>query len=233
MVLAMLQLLDGFAVRSHQVTVELPLAVQRLVALLALRGPSHRALVAGTLWPDVVESQALASLRTSVWRVGRVVPGMIQRDSSRVGLAPDVDVDVRAQETFACWVRTRGAEDPQSTRAGLDVLRPGPLLPGWYDDWVIFERERMNQIRLHGLEAAARTLVRHGDLGPALDLALEAVRADPLRESAHAVLITVYLAEGNVADAVHQYDVFSQYLWRDLGLVPSAALVGLLPGGLR
>ena len=64
-------------------------------------------------------------------------------------------------------------------------------------------------------------MTRLHDLPAALHLALEAVRAEPLRESANARLIEVYLAEGNVCDALRQYDAFRALLQRELGLEPS------------
>lgn len=230
---ATLQLLDDFAIDARDPSAELPLMAQRLVAFVALRGRSRRCQVAGTLWPDVAESQALASLRTSVWRVKRTVPGMIRSDAVVISLDPDVVVDSREQESFAMSLLNGRGDDPQWVRSGLSALERVELLPGWYDDWVIFERERMSQLRLHALERAARIFTRDRELDTALELALEAVRAEPLRESAHAVLMAVYIEEGNVWDAVHQYDVFSELLWRELGLVPSKELARMLPPEVR
>jgi DNA-binding SARP family transcriptional activator len=62
-----------------------------------------------------------------------------------------------------------------------------------------------------------------------LELALEAVRTEPLRETANAVLMSVYLAEGNASDAIHQFRSFSDLLRRELGLEPSPRLAALLP----
>src|SRR4051794_1138180 len=73
-----LHLLGGFACESSGSTVSLPFGMQRLVAFIALRGPSHRCEVAGSLWPDVPEPRALASLRTGVWRVNTLVHGLLE-----------------------------------------------------------------------------------------------------------------------------------------------------------
>jgi DNA-binding SARP family transcriptional activator len=230
---ARLQLLGNFELRTDDLSVKLPFMVQRLVAFLALRGLSHRCQVAGMLWPEVGESRALASLRTSVWRVGQAIPGTLRCDGSAIGLDPTVAVDTREQEAFASTLLGDAVDDPQMVRAGLPSLRRGQLLPGWYDDWVVFERERMSQLRLHALEKAARVLTRHRQLDVALDLALEAVRAEPLRETAQAVLMSVYIAEGNVVDAIHQYDEFSRLLYGELGLAPSGQLARMLPADAR
>ena len=72
-------------------------------------------------------------------------------------------------------------------------------------------------------------MTRQNELEIALQLALEAVRAEPLRETANATLMSVYLAEGNVSDAVHQYDVFREMLHKELGVEPSPRLAALLP----
>ena len=71
------------------------------------------------------------------------------------------------------------------------------LLPGWYDDWVVLEQERWDQLRLYALEAAAEVLLGRGQHMLALEASLVAARSELFRESAHRVIIRVYLAEGN------------------------------------
>ena len=94
-------------------------------------------------------------------------------------------------------------------RQTLDDLSPASfaadLLPSWYDDWVIVERERLRQIRVHALEELSRRLAAGHRYGDAIDAALAAIAADPLRESAHRRLIEAHLAEGNVSEAIRQY----------------------------
>ena len=176
-----LRLLGGFACETSGTAVDLPYGMQRLVAFLAIRGPSHRNLIAGTLWPEVRESQALASLRTGVWRINKAMPGILLIDGPGLAMSADCRVDSRDQERFATALVRDHVEDVDWVRTGLPSLWSGELLPGWYDDWVVFERERLNQLRLHALELTATMLTRHHDLDIALQLALEAVRTEPLR----------------------------------------------------
>ena len=58
------------------------------------------------------------------------------------------------------------------------------FLPGWYDDWALMERERIRQRLLHALEAVSRRLARAGDYAGAVEAAMLAISAEPLRESA-------------------------------------------------
>jgi two-component SAPR family response regulator len=66
------------------------------------------------------------------------------------------------------------------------------LLPDWYDDWMIFEAEEWRQLRLHALEALATGRLPAERFGDAAEAALAAIHAEPLRESARAVLIRIH-----------------------------------------
>ena len=86
------------------------------------------------------------------------------------------------------------------------------LLPDWSDEWLVMERESYRQLRLHALERLSETLREMGQHASALMAALSAVRADPLRESAHRQVIAVHLAEGNAAEALWQYHAYRRLL---------------------
>jgi DNA-binding SARP family transcriptional activator len=102
------------------------------------------------------------------------------------------------------------------------------LLPGWYDDWVIFERERIRQRLLHALEALSQRLVAAGRWADAVEAAISAVSADPLRESANRVLIEAHLAEGNLVEAHRAYERYRDTVRRELGVEPGERLATLV-----
>lgn len=216
-----LDLLEGFRLLCDGRTVVLVGNAQRLLAYLALTGPAARAVAAGTLWPEVAEARALASLRTSIWQCNRAVAGLVAARGHRIALAGFARVDIRELD---------GAALPGGRPAGILRTRRGELLPGWYDDWVIAERERLSHRRLQLLEDAARRLTATGNVVDAYELAFEAVRSDPLRESARRVLIGVHLAQHNVNEAVREYRRFRRLLFDHLGVEPSADLAHLVFG---
>ncbi|HEU5110095.1 MAG TPA: bacterial transcriptional activator domain-containing protein, partial [Micromonosporaceae bacterium] len=109
----------------------------------------------------------------------------------------------------------------------------GDLLPDWEDDWVLMERERFRQIRLHALENLADRLIDQGSYGEAVDAAMAAVASEPLRETAQRTLIRAYLTEGNTTDAVRQYRRYERLLSAELGIAPSTSLRDLLYGRRR
>jgi DNA-binding SARP family transcriptional activator len=118
----------------------------------------------------------------------------------------------------------------QGTAAGHDLeISPSvpealDLLPGWYDDWALMERERIRQRLLHALEALSVRLACLGRFGDAVDAALLAVGAEPLRESAQRALIEAHVAEGNLTEARRTYLVYRDLIRRELDVEPSSDL---------
>ena len=224
---ASLSLLHAFELRCDGRLVNLPRSAQRLLAFVALHEhPLQRVYVAGTLWIDATDDRAGASLRSSLWRLNRPGHLLVEATSTHLRLAPDVDVDLRRALAVAHRLLD-GSADAADLDAGEEVLR-GELLPDWYDEWLLFERERFRQVSLHALEAVAERLVHAGEVARALEAALSAVRSEPLRESAHRVLIRVHLAEGNRIEALRQYELCRRLLRDRLGVEPSSQLDELL-----
>ena len=109
----------------------------------------------------------------------------------------------------------------------------GDLLPDWDDEWVLLERERFRQIRLHALERSCELLMASGRLTEAIDAGLAALAAEPLRESAHRVLIRAHLAEGNRFEALRQFERYRDLMRSELGLAPSVEIADLIRAHLR
>lgn len=220
-------LLHGFTVRDERRAVELPHAAQRLVAFLALQErPRQRLFVAGSLWTDASEERAAASLRSTLWRLGKTSTGLIAPLGAALGLADHVRVDLH--EAIACARRVIARPEEHAV-GDLDLLTlAGDLLPDWYEDWVLLERERFRHLRLHGLEALCEAFARQESYAKATEAGLAAVAGDPLRESAHRALIAVHLAEGNPGDALRQYGLCRRLFRERLGMAPTARLDGLV-----
>ena len=226
-------LLDGFTLRpgagpARAAAGELPRGAQRLVAYLCLSRRPARPAVAGTLWPDVGEEQAHASLRSALWRLRGAAPGLVDARGGALTLAPGVLVDVQRLQDWA-----RQVQDPLVAAEELpwpETALLGDLLPGWYDEWLLLERERLRQLRLHALEALACRLLVAGRHGEAAQAAHLAIAADQLRESAHRTLVQVHLAEGNVVAAVRTYQRFQALLRAELGVAPTDQMTRLVHG---
>jgi DNA-binding SARP family transcriptional activator len=213
------RLVDGFALSRDGRPIRLPISAQRLVAFLALVDrPIPRPRAAGTLWPDTTDGRAMGNLRSVLWRLRRSGDGVISDTDGLLMLAPRVAVDVHDLDGLARSVVDGRGQGPDSLEA---LAHSGGLLPDWSDDWVLAERERFRQLRLHALETACGRLVRAGEFGQAVEVCLAAVAEEPLRESAQRQLINLYLAEGNRVDALRQYEAFRLLIGEELGVEPS------------
>lgn len=222
---ARLSLLGGFSL--HHQGKKAPATSRRLVALVALHGPISREVAAEELWPDAPGKRSAARLRTCLWRLRRSGANpIVHSDKELLALTPDTVVDLREWLTLAMRILER----PQTaaTTPLTALTSPGELLPGWYDEWVLWERERLRQLALHVLETAAAHLLAIGRHAAALELALAAVRRDPSRESAHRLAVEVHLAQGNRGEAYRQYLCCARALAAELGQRPSEPLRALL-----
>jgi DNA-binding SARP family transcriptional activator len=215
-----LTLMRGFELTCDGLRISLPRSAQRLIAFLALnQRPMLRRYVACMLWLDSSEAQSTASLRTALWRLRRPGHHLIDLDGDCLSIAGDLAVDVHRLEIAA---RRVGHSDAILEAAELNELTAGgELLPGWYEDWVLLERERTRQLWLQTLEAACEGLTLAGRHAEAVVTALAAVEAEPLRESAHRALIKAHLGGGNRAEALRQFGLYAEALKRELQLEPS------------
>lgn len=211
-----LRLLGGFELTVDGVPRELTPAAARLVAFLALQGrPLLRSYVAGVLWGDRSDERAGACLRSAVWRANAAHP--VIRAARTVLALAGTGVDA-----------VDAADAAHAQLAGAGPVAPavlsGELLPGWYDDWVVVERERLGQLCLAAMEHMAQVHLERGRWHQAVEAALAVVAAEPLRESAHCLLIEAHTAAGNRAMALRQYEACREVVARELGLEPSAAV---------
>lgn len=206
---------------------EVPEGSKRLLVFTALNARRvDRRHVAGCLWPAGNDQRAAGNLRSALWRLNCAGINVIESDKCSLALRPGTIVDVRVVSDWAARLIDGSAAefDLASVCWPADAM---DLLPGWYDDWIIFERERIRQRFLHALEALSRRLIEVGRCAEAVDAAISAVGVDPLRESASRILIEAHLAEGNLVEGRRTYERYRDTARRELGVEPSQQLIEL------
>lgn len=219
-----IHLFGGPYITINGVKVHVPEGSKRLLAFVALHnGRVERRHAAGAIWPLGGDDRAAGNLRSALWRLRGAGIEILQCDKRSLCLDDGVGVDVRAVSEWA----NRVIGD-RATEADLAVspvqMEALNLLPGWYDDWTILERERLRQRMLHALEALSCLLVGVGRHADAVEAAIAAVTSEPLRESAQRVLIEAHLSEGNWAEARRCFVAYRDLLRRELGVSPSPEL---------
>ena len=192
---------------------------QSLLAYLVLHRerPQPRERLAEMYWGDRKERKARRSLATALWHIRRCLPDetLILSDAHIAQFDPQAGVwlDVEAFESRA----TR--DDVTSLRSAVACYR-GEFLAGFYDDWVISERYRLEALFF---EALARLMVGHearGDHQAALSAALRLLSRDPLREDAHRMAMRSYTRLGQRSAALEQYERCRDVVLQELGAEP-------------
>jgi len=226
-------LLGKFDLTIGDRSIPVGLTSQRLLTLVAIRsGHVPRGQAAGILWPDSRGARAAANLRSALWRLQQCCNGVLDASFYDLRFAPGVLVDIHHVSRIAVGLLDRSAE------VGTDELKEA-MRCNLYDDiaseigddgWLMSERERFRQLRVHALEAMASWLIAAGWHGAAVEAVLGAIRADPFRESAYQLLIRAHLAEGSRLEACRQHRVYCDLLRTELGLTPSDEFMELLDG---
>jgi DNA-binding SARP family transcriptional activator/tetratricopeptide (TPR) repeat protein len=204
-----------------------------LVAFLALHAgsPQTRQRIAGLLWPDSTDAQALTNLRRELHHLRQ----LLGDEASLVVTSRDLrwcdtktcDVDVRVFDTerkAALAAAAAGDDDGilLHATAAIAVYR-GELLPGVYEDWLLDARSQLERqyVDLCDLVSAARA--RTGDLAGAVAATRRRVQLQPLEEVGYRTLMELQADLGDRAGAVSTYHHCASVLERELGVAPDPA----------
>ena len=217
------RVLGSFSLVRDGATVPLGVDSRRVVAYLAVHPrPQHRRGLAADLWPGVPAEAALRLLDDAVAALD--VPGLLIEADDTLALAPEAVVDLAEAMALVRVLPDLPADEMVDT-----VLLRSDILPGWTAAWIVVERERFRQLRLHAMEERSLRLSaaeRHED---AVAMAEVAVSTAPSRESARRALIKAHLAQGNIAAAVAEHDAYQELLRSSVGGPALSGLDGLLP----
>ena len=204
-----------------------PIASGRARSLLAWlayhEGLHPRSKVAAVFWPDVLESSARGSLRTTLATVRRALPAaaadVLDAGRERIGIAdgPAVSVDVREAARLAA------AGDLEAALA----LADGELVADLDDEWALVARDAHRERVIALLGAAGERAEADGRMPAALRHARRRLELDPVSEDAARELMARLARAGDGAAAAKVFEALRAALRRGLGMAPSAQTVRL------
>jgi DNA-binding SARP family transcriptional activator len=217
-------------------TPEMTHTVQALFAYLVLhRQRSHpRELLAGVLWGDYPEKRAQNSLRTALWRLRRMI------ESEGVERGTYLSTTRTHALAFNCnspyWLDVErfesgvldGLAKPVSSMTDQDAaaledviaLYNGDLLDGFYEEWVLPERERFYRLFLSGTKHLMRYYRHAGRYDDALICGRLILQRDPLQEDIHFEIMMLHAENGQRALAIRQFEICRETLINELGIEP-------------
>lgn len=189
-----------------------------------------------TSWGESDTHEVRKGLRQALWKLQSVLKPTIWSDSGLAFLNVDAEyVEINAGAGFwldvavleQAWTRVKGIAGPDldavsagAVTSAVAVYR-GDLLEGWYQDWCLFERERLQAMYLDLLHK----LMGHAEASGAYDAGIEhgmaILRVDHARERTHRRLMRLRYLAGDRCGALRQYERCAVALREELGVTPA------------
>ncbi|HEY6540672.1 MAG TPA: BTAD domain-containing putative transcriptional regulator [Ktedonobacteraceae bacterium] len=217
--------------------------VQELFCYLLLHRDHSlpRETLASVLWPDTTTALSKKSLRQTLWQLQSALGTQNEATSERIlmvesewiRLNPEADfwLDIAVVEhAFDLAQKVPGRElDTQMARVLQEAVQlyQGPLLEGWYADWCLYERERLQGIYLTLLDKLMGYCEAQRDYETGLLYGMRILCYDRTRERTHRRLMRLHYLHGDRAAALRQYEQCSMALEEELGANPSKGTVVL------
>lgn len=210
--------------------------VQELFGYLLInptRSHSREAL-AELLWNERADGQSRKYLRQTLWQIQSALQPYLDNGSNILLVEPDW-----VQLNLGCSLWTDVAVFEQAYNQARNVagvaldsaaaqslheavhLYQGDLLEGCYEDWCIFERERLQMMYLAMLDKLIDCCEAYGYFEIGLAYAMQVLRYDRARERTHRRVMRLYYLSGNRTAALRQYEQMATILARELGVKPS------------
>jgi predicted ATPase/DNA-binding SARP family transcriptional activator len=195
---------------------------QTLFAYLILNTgtPHRREKLAGMLWPDSLEETARDNLRHALWRLRKSLPSI----SKAAYLLTD-DLSIVFNPAADYWLDA-GELERLSQSASTDTLitvlsnYQGELLPGFYEEWVVLEREHLSSIFEHHMARLMSLLQEEKRWLDVLDWGERWIRLGQKPEPAYRALMLAHAAKGDRSKVAATYERCVKSL-KEWGVEPS------------
>ena len=203
--------------------------------LLLFAGRAHtRDKLIALLWDNHTAAQSRRYLRHALWQLHTALgdhPGLaadflhVEPDWLHVHPTDGLWTDVWAfEQAFArAQGRPSDALDAEDACCLSEAVRlyGGDLLENWYQDWCIFERERLQSMYLTILDKLMDYHERHGNYEVGVSYGTHILRHDRARERTHRRLMRLHALAGDRTAALRQYRVCVRALQDELGVDPA------------
>lgn len=222
--------------RDGRGPIELPARSLDLLAFLLIHRdrPHTREALSVVLWPEAGVDAARKYLRQTLWQLQSALEvDLLVLDSRWVRVDPDASwwLDVSVLEQAHAHYRDAAGDELTAEQArtlgdAVELYR-GDLLESRYQDWCIYERDRLQLTYLAMLEQLMGYCEAHGLHAQGVAHGHRILRLDPARETTHRQLMRLHHQAGDRTTALRQYERCAQALAREFELTPGPETVAL------
>lgn len=202
--------------------------------LMVYRERSHpREALASLLWGETSTERSKKYLRQALWKVQSALEGhefashqllLVEHDWVQLNSQSKVWLDVAVfEQAFAATKGMPGKQLDSSSAALLKEaveLYRGDLLDGWYKDWCLFERERLQNMYLCMLDKLMSYCEEHSDYEAGQVYGTTILRYDRARERTYRQLMHLQYRSGDRTGALRQYERCATALHEELRVKP-------------
>lgn len=196
---------------------------QSLFAYLILNPETYhrRERLAGLLWPVSTESNARNNLRQALWRIRRMLKESAGREEDF--LLVD-NYAIRFNEEANYWLDVNEIlKDPPHEPSvehleGIAELYKGDLLPGFYEDWVILERAKVQALYRSKLQLLLNKFAKEHRWGDLVDWSERWIAQGETPEPAYRYLMLAYHHQGDSSSVATTYERCTNDLVEQLGV---------------
>jgi DNA-binding SARP family transcriptional activator/predicted ATPase len=219
-------LLGQFKLQANDLPIVLPSRpAQSLLAYLVLNaGVTHRReKLANLIWPEATETNARSYLRQALWRIRKSLESGALNCEDYLQIS---DISVFFNDHSNYWLdadlllETVEAQPIEEMIEIIDLYR-GELLPGFYDEWIILERDRLQSAFHQKMNLLLESLIQTGQWHDALMWSEQWIRLGYSPEPAFRALMSAYAGLGDQGMVSATYQRCADSLNRELGLEPS------------
>jgi DNA-binding SARP family transcriptional activator len=214
-------------------------ALELLCYLLLYRDRAHtRETLSAMLWPDASLALSKKYLRQTLWQLQTVSEHLADREQTEaealimlnpgwVRINPSAAwwLDVHTFEceyVLTCDIPGENLTDQQAQSLEEAIaLYHGDLLETWYQDWCIYERERLQLTYLAMLEQLMRYCEVRQLYTKGVAYGQAILRYDRARECTHRQLMRLHYLASDRTGALRQYDRCVAALQKEFELKPS------------
>jgi len=211
-------------------------ALELLCYVLLNRERGHaREALAGLLWPDAPDPLAKKYLRQAVWRLQSRLASqdllIVHAGWIRVSPEASLWLDVAEfEQAYDIHRDTPGQEltgrQAQALEAAAALYR-GDLIEAWYQDWCVYERDRVQLIYLTLLEQLMCHCEVRRRYARGIAYGQRILSYDPARECTHRNLMRLYYRAGDRTTALRQYERCVAAVAKQFNVHPSRETVAL------
>lgn len=218
------RLLGAFEIRAGGRLVDLPSRpAQSLFAYLILNAGSlhRRERLAGLLWPASTEESARNNLRQALWKIRAALTGLEDEDRPYL-LADNFTIGFNREASYHLDV-AKLEEDADQADSLIAVVAAygGELLPGFYEDWVVLERERVRALYERRIQRLLDLFLQQGRWAEAQEWAERWIALGTIPEAAYRAIMVAEYGQGDRAAAAGAFRRCADALQRELGVGPS------------